>query len=87
MKTHFDNVPVVAKVDFVDIAEGFAEETSVEQAELLYELFAALRFKCGDNYKYQNQLYYISKEVKLRNLKLFKTTIETLAEFLKDGEG
>lgn len=86
MKTYFENVPTVSQVDFADIAEKFSEETSTEQVGLLRELFQALRYKCGDDYKFQSQLCYIAREINLRNYKQLKETIETLNEFLNEDK-
>lgn len=79
-------VPATADVEYNEVADAFAETSSVEQTILLEELFDSLRHKCKDHFHLEKQLLHIADEIKKRNLKNLKYVIETLNEFLKESK-
>jgi hypothetical protein len=79
-------VKAQATVDFGEIAEEFAQMSSVEQSIFLQELFDALKHRCKDHHRYETQLLYMAKDMKEKNFKNMFYTINTLESFLTDEE-
>jgi len=85
MRPIFLDVNARCTVELPEVSESFSEMNSGDQTIMLMDMFDALEHRCKDAFNYEKQLHWIATEINRHNFKRLKYTIETINDFIKDG--